>query len=398
MEVPTASAIGSRKSPVLDAKPGYRLMIKLDHFVDRSVLYAYAKRFFFGLSRMIGSRYKWATSGDINAFFALFLDNVVNLFVLSAILTGFGMPKEFVYTHILPGTAIGVMVGDLLFTWIAVRAARRTGNKQITAMPLGLDMPTTVAVAVAVMFPAFIMFNDQLGDAQRASELAWYIGIGSTIWMAVIKFCGAFFAKPIQKAVPAAGLVGSLAGVGLVWLGVHALFGIYEMSYVGLVSLVILLFTLVALHKFPFNIPGAAATVIVGTLLYYTLGASGILGRVGVNFGLPGLDGFGLHFPLPEMGGLGEFFGASINYLPITAPFAILVFTGSVNVTEAARLTGDKYNSRSIILADALATLVGGLLGGIAQSTPYFGHAAYKRMGARTAYTLATGIAIGLSG
>ena len=64
---------------------------------------------------MTASTYKWATRGDINAFFALFLDNVVNLFVLSAILTGFGMPKEFVYTRIIPGTAIGVMVGDLLY-------------------------------------------------------------------------------------------------------------------------------------------------------------------------------------------------------------------------------------------------------------------------------------------
>lgn len=308
------------------------------------------------------------------------------------------MPKEFVYERILPGTAIGVMVGDLLYTWIAFRAAKRTGNNKLTAMPLGLDMPTTVAVAFAVMLPAFTTFNDQLGDPHRAAELAWYVGIGSTLWMAVIKFCGAFFAKPIQKAVPAAGLVGSLAGVGLVWLGVHALFGIYEMSYVGLVSLVVLLFTLIGLHKFPFNIPGALATVLVGTLLFYFMGATGILGKMGAEFGFPGLDGFGFHIPTPETGGFREMFSGSLNFLPITAPFAILVFTGSVNVTEAARLVGDKFNSRNIILADALATFVGGCLGGIAQSTPYFGHSAYKRMGARAGYTLATGIAIGLGG
>lgn len=347
---------------------------------------------------MTATTYKWATRGDINAFFALFLDNVVNLFVLSAILTGFGMPKEFVYERIIPGTAIGVMVGDLLYSWMAFRAAKRTGNMKLTAMPLGLDMPTTVGIAFAVMFPAFTMFNDQLGDPHRAAELAWYIGIGSTLWMAVIKFIGAYAARPIQKAVPAAGLVGSLAGIGLVWLGVHAFLGIYEMAYVGLVSLVILIFTLIALHKFPFNLPGAAATVLVGTLLFYFLGLTGVLGRLGTEFGLPGLEGFGFHFPSPEGGGFKEMFAGSLNYLPITAPFAILVFTGSVNVTEAARLVGDKFNSRNIILADATATLIGGLLGGIAQSTPYFGHSAYKRMGARAAYTLFTGIAVGLGG
>ena len=123
-----------------------------------------------------------------------------------------------------------------------------------------------------------------------------------------------------------------------------------------------------------------------------------MLASIGVEFGLPGLDGFGLNFPVPEVAGLREIFGDCINYLPITAPFAILVFTASVNVTEAARLAGDDFNSRNIILMDALATLVGGLLGGLAQSGPYFGHSAYKRMGARAAYTLATGIAVGLGG
>jgi AGZA family xanthine/uracil permease-like MFS transporter len=347
---------------------------------------------------MTAGGYRWATRGDINAFFALFLDNMVNLFVLSAILTGFGMPKEFVYTRILPGTAIGVMVGDLLYSWMAFRLAKRSGRKDVTAMPLGLDMPSTVAVAYAVMFPAFTVFYHQTGDAWRASELAWYIGMASTIWMAAFKFFGAFLGRSIQNLVPAAGLVGSLAGTGLVWLGAHALFGIYETSYVGLVSLVIILFTLVARHKFPFDIPGAAAAVIVGTSLYYLLGAGGIVELLGGKFGPPSLDGFGLNIPLPAVGGFEAVFGGAISYLPITAPFAIIVFTASVNVTEAARLAGDDYNSRNIILADSFATLVGGLLGGLAQSAPYFGHAAYKRMGARAAYTLATGITVGLGG
>ena len=62
-------------------------------------------------------KYPWATKGDINAFCALFLDNVVNLFFLTSILTVFfGMRKEFVFTRILPGTTAGVMLGDLLFT------------------------------------------------------------------------------------------------------------------------------------------------------------------------------------------------------------------------------------------------------------------------------------------
>ena len=42
-----------------------------------------------------------------------------------------------------------------------------------------------------------------------------------------------------------------------------------------------------------------------------------------------------------------------------------------------------------------MATLAGGLFGGVIQSTPYIGHPAYKAMGARAAYTLATALFMG---
>ena len=38
------------------------------------------------------------------------------------------------------------------------------------------------------------------------------------------------------------------------------------------------------------------------------------------------------------------------------------------------------------------------LFGGVAQSTPYIGHPAYKAMGARTGYTLLSGLFVGLGG
>src|SRR5439155_524988 len=41
-------------------------------------------------------------------------------------------------------------------------------------------------------------------------------------------------------------------------------------------------------------------------------------------------------------------------------------------------------------------TLVAGLCGGVVQNTPYIGHPAYKAMGARAGYTLATGLVIGV--
>ncbi len=42
--------------------------------------------------------------------------------------------------------------------------------------------------------------------------------------------------------------------------------------------------------------------------------------------------------------------------------------------------------------------MVGGVFGGVIQSTPYIGHPAYKAMGAGAAYTLATALFIGGAG
>jgi AGZA family xanthine/uracil permease-like MFS transporter len=89
---------------------------------------------------------------------------------------------------------------------------------------------------------------------------------------------------------------------------------------------------------------------------------------------------------------------AALQYLPISLPFALLTVIGGINVTESARVAGDNYKTRDILLTEAVATLLAGLCGGVAQSTPYIGHPAYKGMGSRAGYTLLTGVFIGLGG
>ncbi len=56
----------------------------------------------------VPTRYRWAAPGDLNAFFGLMLDNVMNLVILAGILIGvFGFPQDVVYTRMFPGTALG---------------------------------------------------------------------------------------------------------------------------------------------------------------------------------------------------------------------------------------------------------------------------------------------------
>ena len=82
-------------------------------------------------------KYEWFTMGDINGFFGLMFDNITVLSIMASIMIfAFGFPAEIVYTKMFPGTAFGVLFGDIIYTIMAFRLAKRTNNATVTAMPL----------------------------------------------------------------------------------------------------------------------------------------------------------------------------------------------------------------------------------------------------------------------
>ena len=338
-------------------------------------------------------KYKWATWGDLNAFFGLMLDNVTNLVLLWVLLAAAKVPSDVFFSRMVPGTALGVLVGDLIYTWMAFRQAKKTGNPKVTAMPLGLDTPSTIGVALAVLIPAFRAAQAGGMTPHDAAMVSWKIGMATMIFMGVVKTATAFFGEYVQKVVPQAGLLGSLAGVGVTLLGFIPLMHMFEMPEVGLVALGLLVFTLVARFELPFRIPGAFAAVGVGTLVYFVLGPLDLLSGT---FKVPEPTLY-LAAPIPTLAWLDEA-RAALTYLPFAIPFGLLTIVGGINVTESARCAGDDFKTRDILLTEAGATLVAGFFGGVVQSTPYIGHPAYKAMGARAAYTLATGLFVGLGG
>jgi len=101
--------------------------------------------------------------------------------------------------------------------------------------------------------------------------------------------------------------------------------------------------------------------------------------------------------PWPTLGFI-DGLPTAITYLPLLLPFGLLMVVGGINVSESARAAGDDYRTRDILLVEAVATLVAGLCGGVAQTTPYIGQPAYKHMGARSGYTLLTGLFVGIGG
>ena len=340
-------------------------------------------------------RERWISPGDLNGFLGLVVDNLSVLAFLATALIGiFGFPADIVFLRMVPGTTFGVLLGNLAYTAMARRVAARTGRQDVTAMPLGLDAPTSIGMAFLVLGPAFLQFKQTGLDPQAAGLATWRLGMAALVIMGVLKFVLSFFGGMVQRHVPRAGLLGSIAGIALVLMGFLPLVEILKVPLVGFAGLGVVLYALVARARMPWNAPGVLVAFVIGAALYYVLGP---LGWLGSGYQPPVAWQWRFALPLPTLQWVGGL-GAAVPYLPLILPFGLLMVVGGINVTESARAAGDEYNTRDILLVEALATLVAGFCGGVAQTTPYIGQPSYKAMGAGTGYTLLTGLFIGLGG
>jgi adenine/guanine/hypoxanthine permease len=358
------------------------------------------------------NRYAWAQRGDINAFFGLSLDNVaVMIFLLAGITsaspaTDGCFSREFVFTQMIPGTALGVVVGDLIYTWLAFRLARRTGRSDVTAMPLGLDTPSTFAVGPLVLLPAVKIGISQYGlDHEQAMFFAWHVGAVLLVIIGIFKSAAAPLGTAVRSLAPRAGLLGSLAAIALVLIAFVPLWQhIAPVPLAGVAALIMLLIMLIGHHTLPGRIPGALAALVVGLGLY------GVCHWLGAHWNVTlvptperqEVAAWRLPELFPEFARQWSWWrhviAEAVSLLPVMLPFALATIVGGIDCTESAAAAGDDYDTRSMLWTEGIASVLAGLCGGVIQTTPYIGQPAYKAMGGRAAYTLATAVFIGLAG
>ncbi len=357
-------------------------------------------------------RYKWARWGDVNAFFGLMLDNVAVMIVLVVLVTSANpvaehrFSREFVLTQMIPGTALGVVLGDLAYAWMAFRLARRTARSDVTAMPLGLDTPSTFAVGALVLLPALNDGMVRYGlDHRQAMVFGWHVGALVLFMVGAFKSLLAPLGGKIRRWVPRAGLLGSLAAIAIALIAFVPLWThIAAVPVVGFLSLTVIFVALVARYPLPGRIPGALAAVLLGVLIYYL---GDYLGRA---WAWPIVPPVTHHdtaaWRAPEL--LPNFSWnllwwqrvalQALASLPVMLPFALATIVGGIDCTESAAAAGDEYDTRTILLTEGLASMAAGACGGVIQNTPYIGQPAYKAMGGRAAYVVATALFIGAAG
>ncbi len=319
------------------------------------------------------------SKGDMSAFWALFADNLANLILIMGVSIGvLKIPPEVVFGRMLPGLGVALLVGLSSYAYMAHRLASKQGRRDVTALPYGISTPIMFVYLFGVMGPVYWKSNDGI--------LAWQVGLAAAFVGGLIEISGSLIGPWLKRNLPRAGMLGTLAGIALVFIASVPLAEVFEHPIIGLPCLLVVLVGLVASVRLPLGIPAGLMAILLGVLL------GAFTGQVSFN-----ANAVGLYPPVPVVGdlwvGLKALWSDSWIFA-VVIPAEIYNFIETMNNVESAQAAGDEYPVRSCQVIDGLGTLMGALFGSSFPTTVYIGHPGYKRMGGRAGYALAVGVVL----
>lgn len=332
---------------------------------------------------------KWFVRADVDGFFGLALDNLVQLLVIVGLCRQvLGFSDDLVYQHILPGAAVSLLVGNLFYAYQAKKLAEASGRNDICALPYGINTVSLFAYIFLVMLPAKLLA--EANGAANPEQVAWQAGLLACFGSGLIELGGAFVVERLRKATPRAALLSTLSGIALTFISLGFLFRTYAHPVVGLVTLGVILLVYFGKLRFRGNIPGGLVAVVLGVLLSWLMG----LAPVGT---MPNND-LDLYLPVPVLGDLFEVLISenSLSYLSVIIPMGLFNLIGSLQNIESAEAAGDSYPTRSSLAVNGIGTIAASLFGSCFPTTIYIGHPGWKAMGARAGYSILNGAFITL--
>ncbi|HSI86319.1 MAG: NCS2 family permease, partial [Candidatus Methylacidiphilales bacterium] len=333
---------------------------------------------------------RWFVRGDLDGFFALFIDNLLQLMLITFLCTApfaVGMPSSFVTNTILPGAAISILFGNLFYSWQAYQNAVRHHRDDVAALPYGINTVSLFAYVFFIMAPAYHETKD--------FNHAWKLGLAATMLGGVLEIIGAFMGDWLRKNTPRAALLSALSGVAITFIAMPFIFQMFATPAIALLPMVIILIGYGSGLKMPYSMPAGLVAVVLGTALTW------ILKSAGYNFWNPPAGTtfeLGLHIPFlyPEAAFELLLQPKGWEYMAVIVPMALFNIIGSLQNLESAAAAGDHYETRSSLLTNGLGSIVAALFGSPFPTTIYIGHPGWKAMGARVGYSALNGIVITL--
>ena len=323
----------------------------------------------------------WWTRGDTNAFFGLAFNILVNVLTLTGLLIFVvKIPQEMVLGKVLPALGVAMIVGNVYYTFLARRLARKERRLDVTAMPYGPSVPHMFIVVFVIMLPIYLAGGDPVK--------AWEAGLAWAFVIGVIVLIGAFIGPLIRKITPRAALLGTLAGISLTFISMRPAAQIWEAAWIGLPVLGIILVGFFTDLKLPGNIPIGLAALLVGTAIGW------IGGYMSVPDVATAASDIALAVPTLNIGLLANGLSNIAPLLATAIPLGVYNFLEAMSNVESAAAAGDSYNLRSVLLADGTGAIIGSALGSPFPPAVYIGHPGWKEAGGRSGYSMASGLVI----
>src|SRR6185312_13875926 len=91
--------------------------------------------------------------GDIDTTLIQVGFNLAQMVIPVFLLLPVGIPVVFSVAHLLPGYALGFLIGSLGLVRMAVKLSRREGRQNVTAHVYGNNVPAIIAYTLSIMLP-----------------------------------------------------------------------------------------------------------------------------------------------------------------------------------------------------------------------------------------------------
>jgi AGZA family xanthine/uracil permease-like MFS transporter len=327
----------------------------------------------------------WFVPNDIDGFFGLFVDNLCQLIVVVGLCPKLaGLPESLVVGRILPGIALSLVAGNLFYAWQARRLSQRTGQA-VTALPFGVNTVSLFAFIFLILGPVYNETHD--------ADLAWRVSLVAGFLGGVVEIAASFVGGWIRRHTPRAALLSALAGVGITFISMGFIFQIFSSPLVALFPALLVLIGYAGRIRWPFGLPTGFIAVVFGTATAWLL--RGLQMSPVPAWPTSHLT---FYFPIPIIGEIIKLLADPRvwTFAPVFIPMALLNVVGSMQNLESAEAAGDKFDTRSSLLANGISAVVGVFFGNPFAPTIYIGHPGWKAMGARSGYSVLNAIAITL--
>lgn len=310
--------------------------------------------------------------GDIDVTLAQVGFNLAQLAIPVFLLLPVGISAAFSVTHLLPGYALGFLVGSMGMVRMAVALARREGRGDVTAHVYGNNVPAIIAYTLSILLPAYLRTHDAV--------LAWETGAAAVVWTGAIKLAAAPFAGAIRRFIPAPAAMTVFGAAMYSYLALVLLQRVFDQPLVGLVALAIILIGVLANVPItrwrlpPFIVAWIVPLAVAIAIGYVRPVWEGISPRA--PFAIPPNPLHALVLALP--------------YMSVIAPMACYHVLQDIASAAGGAAAGDDYDARSLLAWDGLGTLACGLAGSIVAPVVYAMLPPYKAVGARISYAFWT--------